>query len=367
MTTNRNLILFIPDPVVGGVSKNFIIICNYLITKFKSISVITVDHRIRKKLNKKIKIISPKKKNFINKGIYMKYYICIYLLIKELIINKNNVIFTFQGNWYSILIAKIFGTKIITRSNTSPFGWSNNKIKNFLYKIILKLSDEIIVNSYEFKRNIKKKFNLNSKVIYNPLDKDKIIKFSKKKISFPFFKNKKCVKIINYGRLTDQKNHILLLKAILKVKNRINLRLLIAGDGPEKDKIKHFINKKNLTKEVKLMNFLNNPYPYLRMSDIFILTSNFEGLPNVLLESQTLKKVIISSDCSSGPKEILKNGRFGYLFKTGDSTNLAKKILECIKNKRINNKMIQFGYQNLFRFKNEKNLVKYNQILSKYL
>ena len=66
------------------------------------------------------------------------------------------------------------------------------------------------MNSYEFKRNIKKKFNLNSKVIYNPLDKDKIIKFSKKKISFPFFKNKKCVKIINYGRLTDQKNHILL-------------------------------------------------------------------------------------------------------------------------------------------------------------
>ena len=164
-----------------------------------------------------------------------------------------------------------------------------------------------------------------------------------------------------------EKNQILLLKSIASLKEKIKVRVLLAGDGPEKDNIQNFINHNNLRNKIKLINFIKNPYPYLKMSDFFILTSNFEGLPNVLLEAQTLKKTIISSDCPSGPKEILKNGMFGYLFKTGSQKDLTKKILSAVKNKALNKKMVRDGYQNLKRFDGKKNLQMYQKILSKYL
>jgi glycosyltransferase involved in cell wall biosynthesis len=356
-----------PHLNVGGVEKNLFILSNFLVTKIKNVSIITVNKEIKKKLDKRIKIISIPTKKFNNSHIYTKYLICICLLIKTILFSKNNLILTFQGNWYAILVAKIFRIKILTRSNTAPNGWSKNKVKNFLYKLILNMSDEIIVNSDEFKKIIKNKFNLNSVTIYNPLNKNEIIRLSKKKINFNYFNDNQSLKIINFSRLTDQKNHILLLKGLLALKKKISFKLLIAGDGPEKNNIKNFIIKNKLIKNVKLMNYLENPYPYLKLSDILILTSNYEGLPNVLLEAQTLKKTIISSDCPSGPKEILKNGKYGYLFKTGNAKDLSEKVYQAYRNKKLNKKIVKYGYQNLFRFEKQKNLNKYYDLLSKYL
>ena len=239
-SNKKKLIIFIPDPAVGGVSKNFFIISNYLAKRLENISIITINQNIRKRLDRKINIISASNNSFIKSGIYTKYIVCIFLLIKTLLIDRNHTILTFQGNWYAIIIAKFFGVNILTRSNTAPDGWSKNKIKNFLYKFILNLSDEIIVNSDEFNRKIKNKFNLKSKTIYNPLNKEEILKLSKKKINFKYFQTKKFIKIINYGRFADQKNQILLLKSIASLKEKIKVRVLLAGDGPEKENIQNY-------------------------------------------------------------------------------------------------------------------------------
>ena len=75
------------------------------------------------------------------------------------------------------------------------------------------------------------------------------------------------------------------------------------------------------------INFQNNPYKYIKKSNLFILSSLYEGLPNVLLEAISLKKFVISSNCPTGPQEILKNGKLGYLFKPGDEKTLTKKII----------------------------------------
>ena len=92
-----------------------------------------------------------------------------------------------------------------------------------------------------------------------------------------------------------------------------------------------FIKRNNLNKIVKIINFKKNPFPYLKKSDLFVLTSNFEGLPNVLLEAATLKKFIISTDCPTGPKEIVDNGKNGILVKMNDYKNLSEKINFFIK------------------------------------
>ena len=88
----------------------------------------------------------------------------------------------FQANLYCTIVCKLFNVKIIIRSNSSPSGWSNNFIKKIIYKNLLKFTDKIIVNSIEFKKEFKKKFNVNSVCIYNPLNKESIIKNSKKNI-----------------------------------------------------------------------------------------------------------------------------------------------------------------------------------------
>ena len=113
-----------------------------------------------------------------------------------------------------------------------------------------------------------------------------------------------------------------------------------------------------------MIDLKKNPFPYLKKSDAFILTSIYEGLPNVLLEALTLKKLIISSNCPTGPKEILDNGKGGLIFKMNNKTDLYKKIIFFINNKSKCQKLVNHGHQRLTRFDYQKNLEKYLTLLN---
>ena len=228
------------------------------------------------------------------------------------------MVFAFQANIYCCFLSLIYSFKLITRSNSSPSGWSKNFLKNLIFKILLKVPKEIIVNSKDFKLEIDKKFNIKSKLIYNPLNLKFIKKKSKEKLTLNFYNNSK-IKAINVARFTDQKDHLTLLKSIkLLVMQNIKIKLLILGYGPNKNSMLNYIKSNKLSKNIKIINFQDNPYKYIKKSNLFILSSLYEGLPNVLLEAISLKKFVISSNCPTGPKEILKNGKLGFLFKPGD-------------------------------------------------
>ena len=125
-----------------------------------------------------------------------------------------------------------------------------------------------------------------------------------------------------------------------------------------------YIHENKLSKLVQLIDFQNNPFNLIKSSDIFVLTSLYEGSPNVLLESQVLKKFIISSDCPTGPREILLNGKAGFLFEIKDYKRLSKINLDYSKNKKLLSKKIKIGYQNLKRFDFETNLKNYLKIIN---
>ena len=169
----------------GGVEKNLFLISNFLSKKLNDVSLITTSDEYKNKF-KSIKIISPYF-NLTKYGRKIKYFLCLYELLKQIIKKRDVIILSFQANLYCILISKLFNTKIIIRSNSSPSGWTKNFLKKKLFKLILRFADTIIVNSKDFKKEFKKKFNLPTVMIYNPLNKDEIIKLSKKKIYFPFF------------------------------------------------------------------------------------------------------------------------------------------------------------------------------------
>ena len=346
----------------GGVEKNFFNIANFFIKKNIKVIVITAINNSRNRLNRKIKVRSLSENNKLKRRI--KYLLAILLLIRELIFtNKNSIVISFQANIYCILICKIFNTKVITRSNASIFGWSKNfRLK--LYKFFYSLSDCLIVNSNALRIEFKKILNLKSNLIYNPLDKKRVLTLSKKKIKFKFFK-KNTINLINIGRLVEQKDHLTLLKAIKIVKLSLPIKLIIIGKGPLKKELITYIKNNNLLKEVKILNFTSNPFKYFRNTHFFILSSIFEGLPNVLLESILLKKFIISSNCPTGPKEILESGKYGALFKPGDYKQLAKLILNYSKNKKEYQKKIIKGYNSLYRFDYYNNMHRYLNLVNK--
>jgi glycosyltransferase involved in cell wall biosynthesis len=154
-----------------------------------------------------------------------------------------------------------------------------------------------------------------------------------------------------------------LLQAIKIIKNKINFKMIIIGKGINKNKILNFIKENNLSKKVKVLPFKENPLKYIKLSNVFILTSTFEGLPNVLLEAICLKKFIISSKCPTGPREILNSGKGGFLFDVGNYRELAKKIEEYYFNQNFYKKKIDYAYKNLYRFNYDDNLKKYLNVV----
>ena len=312
----KRLIIFIPSIEGGGVEKNLFIISNFLKEKINNISVITVSNKFKNRFSNKIRFIAPKADFWDSIGRRKKFFVGLFLLFLEILKDRNILVFCFQGNVYCTLLCKLLGIKIIVRSNSAPEGWSQNKFKYLVFRYVLGSADKIIVNSLDFKKKFKTKFNINAECIYNPLNKSEIIKKSKIKNKIKF--DKKKLNLINVGRYTDQKDQLTLLKAVNRIKDKIKLNLLIVGKGVEKENLNNYIYKNNLSKHVQLIDFQNNPFNLIKSSDVFVLSSLYEGLPNVLLESQVLKKFIISSNCPTGPREILLNGKAGLLFSVGD-------------------------------------------------
>ena len=363
MEKNKKLIFFMPSMEGGGVEKNLVLIANFLVNHVKNIYLITFDKKFKKKFDRRIVIICPNKKGVYSK--YYKYFLCLILLFKLLLIENKSLVFAFQANIYCIIISKLLRKKIIVRSNSAPEGWNKNKFKNFIFSYFFKQSDDIIVNSKDFKKKVDKKFGVKSTCIYNPLNKNEIKYKSKNKISKKIFKKKNSLKIINVARFTDQKNHLLLLNALNDIKNKLNFELLLIGYGPNKETLNKFVENNNLSKKVKILNFEDNPYKFIKLSDVFILTSNFEGLPNVILEALCLKKIVISTDCPTGPREILSNGKYGILFKMNDRINLSKIIIRVNQYKKRYQKIANNGFKSLDRFSFSKNMNKYLYLVNK--
>ena len=146
---NKKILLFMPLIGGGGVEKNFFIVANFLAKNFEKIYICNSFLKNKPNLEKNIIFIDKKKKSFNN--LFLIYLTAIIKLIKFLMLNQNVTVLSFQANIYCIIISKLFGAKIIARFNASPSG-CNNIIKKYIFRIILKLADQLIVNSYEFKK-----------------------------------------------------------------------------------------------------------------------------------------------------------------------------------------------------------------------
>lgn len=135
--------------------------------------------------------------------------------------------------------------------------------------------------------------------------------------------------IISIGRLTQQKNFQFLINSFSQLdKFYPGYKLYILGSGEEKEKLEKMINKLDLQNKVFLIGYQKNIYQYLKTAKMFILTSLWEDPGFVLIEAGFMNKILLSSDCPNGPKELLEDGKNGFLFKTNSSVDFLKKFKE---------------------------------------
>ncbi len=203
------------------------------------------------------------------------------------------------------------------------------------------------------------------KLIYNPAFDKEILSLSKKKINFKF--NKKLKYIICVSRLTKRKGIEELVEAFSdSIKIDQNLRLILIGYGKNESNIYKLINNQKIGKFVKIIKNCDNPYPYIKKSDLFILNSKYEGFGNVIVESIYLDTPVISTNCNSGPSEILLNGKGGKLIKVYNNRHiLSKEILKFFKNKKLLTKKNKFAKLNLDRFSIKNNVNEFNKLFIK--
>ena len=150
-------------------------------------------------------------------------------------------------------------------------------------------------------------------------------------------------------------------------KKNIKYKCCIIGRGYNKNYLTDYIRKNKIQKNIKFVGYKKEAEKYLDSCDLFILTSKFEGLPNVLIEAQYRNIPIISSDCPTGPREILMNGKLGELFDVGDHKGLYNRILEYTNNRKKLNRKSYKAKSFLYRFNAALNAEKYNRLISFYL
>ncbi len=228
--------------------------------------------------------------------------------------------------------------KLIIREANTPSQFMGNlnlfkkKLFLFLLKTQYKKADLIIAQCDEMRDDIISTYKLNNVdnviTIYNPID----VKFIKNKSTDfnPF--NDTYVNIVSIGRLTYQKGFDILLKSISIVRELYpNVFLTIVGDGELRNYLIRLSNDLNIQNSVNFVGFQNNPYPYIKYSDLYVLSSRWEGFPNTLLEAITLNKKVVSTNCKSGTFEILNDYENGIIVKTDDPVSLAEGIISSIK------------------------------------
>lgn len=164
------------------------------------------------------------------------------------------------------------------------------------------------------------------KILYNPVVTPELREKAQEPLDHPWFEAGQPPVILAVGRLTIQKDFPTLIRAFAQVCQTWTARLIILGEGPDRQTLETLVNQLDLEDEVAMPGFVENPYAYMSQASLYVLSSRWEGLPTVLIEALYCGPPIIATDCPSGPREILADGQHGLLVPVGDITALAQAI-----------------------------------------
>ena len=233
------------------------------------------------------------------------------------------------------------------QSQNNLYRW----FSTFMVKYSYKRANLVLANSYAMQTDLIENFRIKTpvRVIYNPIDLGFIKTHKDEDPGFVFDKN--IFYFVNVGGFRREKNHLLLLQAFFILKN-LPCKLLIVGGGIMEEELKQKVNDLGLGDKVVFCGFESNPFRFVSRSDCFVLSSDVEGFPNVLIEALACGKPVISTDCHSGPRELLapatdlhhrainnyEIGEYGILTPVNDITALALAMRKIYEDAELRNR-----------------------------
>lgn len=229
------------------------------------------------------------------------------------------------------------------------------KLMPILMRLLYNKADGLIAVSQGVISDLEKsiKLRIDHQVVHNPVDIEKIENCSKEEIGHEWFskENRKKYKIIlGVGRLARQKRFDVLIKAFNLIRKDNCVKLLILGEGKERQKLEKIIEELGCAEDVELIGFQNNPYAYMGQSDMFVLSSEEEGFGLVLLEAMVCNCPIVSIDLDGGPRDILGKGKFGYLVRNNDINDLANAMISLLNDDELAGWLSENGKKQVAKF-----------------
>lgn len=229
-----------------------------------------------------------------------------------------------------------------------------------LSRLLYPLADGVIAVSHGIADDLARVLYLNPDkitIIYNPISIEKLKQKSDKSAGHPWLTDKKIPVVVVAGRLRFQKGFDVLIKAIALLNKDNPVRLIILGEGDGLNDLKEKAKALGVFDRVDFMGFVPKPYVFMALADVFVLSSRWEGFPNVLIEAMALGVPVVATDCISGPREILapttktkqhtlkapKQGAFGILVPSEDAESMAEAIKLLINDPRLREHYKQKG------------------------
>jgi len=246
-----------------------------------------------------------------------------------------------RANQVAILARHLPGvsTRVVVRMGTTVSAAlaGKSQMQKWLWylpmRLIYPLADAIVAVSHGVAEDLSKITGLpidRIQVIPNPVIVPRLATLAGHSVAHPWFNENQVPVILGVGRLTRQKDFPTLIKAFATVRAERPCHLVIIGEGRDRPALERLAAGLGIEDDVDLPGFAENPYAYMSRAALFVLSSLWEGSPNVLTEALSLGVPVVSTDCPSGPSEILAGGHHGHLVPVGDPQALAEAMLETL-------------------------------------
>jgi glycosyltransferase involved in cell wall biosynthesis len=238
-------------------------------------------------------------------------------------------------------LARVDTRVIVSEHTTISYAVRNSitlrgRFLPLLARLLYPMSDAIVAVSEGVADDLARAIRLprgNMHVLYNPVVTPDLDEMIKEPLDHPWFQPGEPPVILGTGRLTHQKDFPTLLRAFAIVGTEQAARLVILGEGRDRSNLQALTKELHIEGCVDMPGFVGNPYKYMAHAAVFVLSSKYEGLPTVLIEALSCGAKVVSTDCESGPREILQGGKYGKLVPVGDVEALANAILRALENR----------------------------------
>ncbi|MDG5821296.1 glycosyltransferase [Natronococcus sp. A-GB7] len=325
--------IFLPRLGVGGIEQVAVNLSNKLLEYGYKVDIVLI--------NKSGELLEDIKRgvNIVNLNVDSDYKIPIEL--REYLVSKEpDLLYSMLTPLNIIAIMTNILSVGDTKNVVSEHNMMKSKVTNYktnacfqLSKILYPLADHIVTVSdgvSESVRNNTLARQESISKIYNPIDVDGIRRLSEERSGHPWIDNPSTRIIISGGRHETQKGFDTLIRSFSQTNLKKN-KLLLFGEGPETDNLKKLVSELDVSDSVDFLGYVDNPYAYINESDVFVLSSRHEGFGIVLVEALACGCPIVSTNCESGPSEILADGKYGQLVPVDDEQKMAKAIEQVLK------------------------------------